>query len=142
MQIEDKYLSLLNLLIYDKRTGMNGIIFDFRISNYFNGILFSYNAFMNRQHSSQYIFVEDFEKGNVVFLLPYGIKYMEKEIEEMASKHEKAIRDFFGDKFREDMIMRISENDRQKQIGYFDTLARGLENWDTLCDIKRDKHED
>lgn len=71
MQIEDKYLSILNLLIYDKRTGMNGIISDLRINNYFNGILFSYNAFMNRQHSSQYIFVEDFEKGNVVFLLPY-----------------------------------------------------------------------
>lgn len=141
MEIEDKYFSLLNLLIHDKRTGMNGIICDFRISNYFNGKLFSYNAFMNRQNTSQYIFVEDIEKGNVVFLLPYGIKYMEKEMEEMASKHEKTIRDFFGDKFREDMIMRISEDERQKQIKYFDTLTRGLENWDTLCDIKRDEHE-
>lgn len=142
MQIEDKYLNLLNLLIYDKRTGMNGIISDLRINSYFNGTLFSYNAFMNRQNTSQYIFVEDIEKGNVIFLLPYGIKYMEKEMEEMAGKHKKAIMDFFGDKFREDMVMRISEDERQKQIKYFDTLTRGLENWDTLCDIKRDKHED
>lgn len=141
MQIEDKYLNLLNLLIYDKRTGMNGIISDLRINNYFNGTLFSYNAFMNRQNTSQYIFVEDIEKGNVVFLLPYGIKYMEKEMEEMAGKHKKAIMDFFGDKFREDMVMRISEDERQKQIKYFDTLTCGLENWDTLCDIKRSEHE-
>lgn len=142
MEIEDKYFSLLNLLIYDKRTGMNGIISDLRIGNYLHGLLISYSAFMNRQYHSQYIFVEDFEKGNVVFLMPYGIKYMEKEMEEMASKHEKAIRDFFGDKFREDMIMRISEDDRQKQIRYFDNLTCGLENWDTLCDIKRNEHED
>lgn len=63
-------------------------------------------------------------------------------MEEMAIEHEKAIRDFFGDKFQEDMIMRISEDDRQKQIRYFDNLTRGLENWDTLCDIKRNEHED
>lgn len=34
MEIDEKYLKLLNLLIYDKRTKMSGIISDLRIGNY------------------------------------------------------------------------------------------------------------
>lgn len=139
MEIDEKYLKLLNLLIYDKRTKMSGIISDLRIGNYIGGLLISYNAFMNSQYFSQYIFIEDFENGNVVFLLPYGIKYMEKEMEEMAIQHEKAIKEFFGDKFKKDMIMRISEEDRQKEIRKWDERTSSLKNWNRLFQDKGNK---
>lgn len=139
MEIEKKYFNLLWILVHDKRNKMSGIISSLQISRYIGGYGISYSAFMNRQN--QYtIFVDDIEKGNVVFLLPFGLKYMEKEMEEMAKQHEKAIKDFFGEKFREDMIMRISEDERQEEIRKWDKLTIGLENWykkmeDNNCEV-------
>lgn len=50
----------------------------------------------------------------------------------MAEIHERAIKEFFGNNFREDMIMRISEDERQKQIKEWEKLTLGLENWDNV----------
>lgn len=134
MEIEDRYFKLLNLLIHDKRSGMNGMISGLVISQHFGELSIYYKAFMNRTYSNKSVFVEDIESGNIVFLLPFGVKYMEKEMEEMAQRHEKQIRDFFGDKFRGDMIIRISEDDRQEEIRKWESLTIGLENWDNLID--------
>lgn len=60
---------------------------------------------------------------------------MVKEMEEMAERHTQAIKEFFGDKFREDMIMRISEDERQEQIRKWESLTRGLDNWDFKFDL-------
>lgn len=81
-----------------------------------------------------YIFVEDFKKGSVVFLLPFGVKYMEEELEEMAEHHTRCIKEFFGEDFREDMLMRISEDKRQEEIRKIDQIMLGLENWDGTCE--------
>lgn len=130
MEIDEKYLNLLHILIYDKRTNENGIISSFVITQYIGGIGFSYQAYMNGQKPNATIFVEDFEKGNVVFLLPFGTGYMDKEMEEMAEQHTKRIKEFFGDKFRDDMIVRISEDERQAEIRKWKEIMLGLENWD------------
>lgn len=132
MVVEDKYLKLLNLLIYDKRNNMNGIITDLLITSYVTGVGISYSAYFTKICSDRTIFVDDFEKGNIVFLIPFGIDFMVDVMDKMADMHVKAIKDFFGDKFRDDMIIRISEEERKKQIRKSDELILGLENWDKV----------
>lgn len=136
MEIEEKYLDLLNLLIHDKRNKMNGIISRLEISRLISGFCISYKAYMTRQYSDRDIFIQDIEKGNVVFLLPFGVKYSVELLEEMAKEDERKIRNFFGDKFREDMIMRISEEERQEEITRWNHMTDGLENWDRRMEWK------
>lgn len=138
MEIEEKYLKLLNTYIYDKRIGLNGMLSGISITRLIGGYMLSYDAYMSRQYSNRMIFIEDFEKGNVVFLLPFGVNYMVKEMEEMAERHTEAIKEFFGDKFREDMIMRISEEERQEQIREMEKLTLGIENWDKIKEMLKD----
>ena len=129
MVIDDKYLGLLGTYIYDKRTKMTGIISDLCVMGSPNGYTVYYNAYMNAIRSSTMVCVEDFESGNVVFLEPFGIVYMEKEMKEISKRHKKAIVDFFGDKFREDMIVRISESERQKKIKEWEAFTYALREW-------------
>lgn len=129
MVIDDKYLGLLGTYIYDKRTKMTGIISDLCIMGMPNGYTVYYNAYMNSIRSDAMICAEDFESGNVVFLEPFGIVYMEKEMKEIAKRHRKSITDFFGDNFREDMIVKISENERQKKIKEWEKYTYALREW-------------
>ena len=132
MVIDDKYLGLLGTYIYDKRTKMHGIISDLCIMGMPDGYSVYYNAYMNSIRSNAMICVEDFESGSVVFLEPFGIVYMEKEMKEIAKRHRKVIVDFFGDKFREDMIVKISETERQKKIKELEKFTYGLREWGTV----------
>lgn len=132
MELEDKYFNLVNLLIYDKRSKMNGIISGILINRHFEGPTISFQAFMNRIYAYSNIFVEDFEKGNVVFLLPFSIGYNKEILEEMAKRHEQYIREFFGDKFREDMIARVSEEDRQEEIKKWQEMSLSFEIWNRV----------
>lgn len=136
MEIEEKYLNLLNLLIYDKRRQMNGMLSELCISVSFGGHMIYYKAHMSKTHANDIIFVEDFEKRNVVFLQPFSVNYQKELLEEMAERQENAIKEFFGDKFHEDMIMKISEEERQEQIRQWDSLMLGLENWDKVMEHK------
>lgn len=133
MVIDDKYFKLLNVLIYDKRRKMNGILSSLDIMGFANGeYLVSYKAYMSKPHSNVYIFVEDFMKGNVVFLLPFGVNYLVKEMEWLAEQHLAQIKEFFKEDFREDMIMRISEEERREEIRKNEEIIIGLENWDRV----------
>ena len=132
MVIDDKYLGLLGTYIYDKRTKMEGMISDLCIMGLPNGYTVYYNAYMNSIRSNAMICVEDFESGSVVFLEPFGIVYMEKEMKEIAKRHRKVIVDFFGDKFREDMIVKISETERQKKIKEWEEFTYALREWGTV----------
>lgn len=132
MELEDKYFNLVNLLIYDKRSKMNGMISGILINRYIDGYTILFQAFMNRIYAYSNIFVEDFEKGNVIFLLPFSVGYNKEILEEMAKRHEQYIREFFGDKFREDMIARISEEDRQEEIKKWQEMCLSFEIWNRV----------
>lgn len=132
MVVDDKYLGLLGTYIYDKRTKMQGIISDLCVMGLPNGYTLYYNAYMNAIRSDVMICVEDFESGNVVFLEPFGIVCMEKEMKEISKRHRKAICDFFGEKFREDMIIRISERERQKKIKEWEKYTYSLREFGTI----------
>lgn len=138
MEIEDKYLKLINLLVHDKRTKENGMICSLNIDHLIGGFCIYYTGLFCA-HKYQTLFIEDFEKGNVVFLMPYGTRYMEKEYAEMAEWHKKAIKEFFGDSFREDMIMEISEDERQEQIREWEKITRPLHEWDNKVYIDKIK---
>ena len=129
MEIPDKYLGLINTLIYDKRTKMCGMISELSIIGGFGGYMFAYVAFIDKLHSNTYIFPEDFKKRNIVFLMPYDAIRYPKEMEQLRKKQRKAIQNFFGDEFREDMLMEISEEKRQKEIKEWEKKLCGLENW-------------
>lgn len=53
-------------------------------------------------------------------------------MKEIAKRHRKVIVDFFGDKFREDMIVKISETERQKKIKELEKFTYGLIEWGTV----------
>lgn len=138
MEIEDKYLKLINLLVHDKRTKENGMICSLKIDKMLGGYCISYNA-MFGAHRYQTLFIEDFEKGNVVFLMPYGINYMVEMFDKMKQDNIEVIKEFFGNKFRDDMIMEISEEDRQAQIKEWEKYTNPLFNWDMIFNKKNNE---
>lgn len=134
MEIDEKYFKLLNLLIYDKRRKINGMICSLVIDKYINGYGISYRIFTNRVYAYTSLFLDDILKGNVVFLLPFSKGYLDEVFQKMAKDHEIKIKEFFGDDFREDMIMRISEEERQEEIRKWEAIGVALENWDCKCE--------
>lgn len=134
MEIEEKYLNFLGLLIHDKRNNTNGMISSLVIDKYITGYGIHYQVYTNSVHAYTGLFVDDILKGNVVFLIPFSKGYLEEVFQDMAKDHEAAIRDFFGNDFREDMIMRISEEERQEEIRKWRSIGTALENWDCKCE--------
>ena len=131
MNIEDKHLKLLHKLIYDKRKNMYGILSSYCIHRSFcdNGYYWYYLGYMTKVHNDYIFHIEDFINGNVVFLLPFGT-WWDDEYEEIRQQNIKDIKECFGDDFREDMIMRISEEERQKKIKEEEKILKGLFNWE------------
>lgn len=136
MEIEDRYLNLINLLVYDKRTKQSGMICSIEIHNYFRGFFIDFRAMFGCD-SYRNIFVEDFTKGNIVFLIPYDRYNDENFYKEIGENYKQRIKDFFGDSYREDMIMEISEKERQNEIKHFQTITDTLFWWNAK--ISRDK---
>ncbi len=128
MEIEDKYFNLLNCFIRDKRTNINGMISSIKIISLIGKYIICYEAFDDR-HTDYSICIEDFEKGNVVFLIPYSRSCLDKNLNKLGKLQKEAIKEFFGDKFREYMIMEISEEERQEQTRKWEEYIRGLSNW-------------
>lgn len=138
MKIDDKYLNLLHCLIYDKRIKENGMLYSLEIQQGVNCYYISYKAYYNRFQEMS-IFVEDFEKGNVVFLIPYECDYMQETLKQLEKIYKEKIKSFFGDKYRDDMIVKISEEERQEQIRWWENKFRGLENWEYKKDMDKEK---
>lgn len=124
----DKYLSLAGCYIYDKRTDQCGILSELCIWPLMGKCYLFYNAYMSKIHANTSIFVEDFTNGSVIFLLPFSDGYLKKEIEEMGQRHNEAIRAFFGDDFREDMIVSIPEKERQEMMRKLSAIETALRN--------------
>ncbi len=137
MEIENKYINLLGCLIYDKRTGEEGMLSSISIQRFIGGYGVYFNAYYNRLNSNRMVFIEDIEKRNIVFLIPFSTNYQKELLGELAQRHKKVIKEFFGDKYREDMIMEIDEEERQKLIRWWENLSLPLENWEHLSDIKK-----
>lgn len=136
MNIEEKYLKLLHKLIHDKRKNMNGILSSFCINRNFceNGYYWYYLGYVDEIHTDCIFHIEDFISGNVVFLLPFGTRF-DEEYEKIRQQSIKDIKECFGEDFREDMIIRVSEEERQNKIKKSEEILNGLFNWEGI-DIK------
>lgn len=129
MELENKYLNLLDLLVHDKRTKQNGILCSLEINKLLCGFRLSYIATFDG-FNIRNIFIEDFEAGNVVFLIPFSVDYMEKEFVALGELYKQRIKEFFGDKFREDMLMEINEEERQRERKEWEKNKDAIFNWD------------
>lgn len=137
MEVEDKYFSLLNLLVYDKRAKECGMISSLKFDKLIGGVCVYYEAYY---HCGKYrsVFVEDIKSGNVVFLIPFSVYEYDRELyKQMGEAFISAVKEFFGEEFREDMIMEISEEERQEEIRRWEKLTRPIDNWDRK--LKRDE---
>lgn len=137
MEVEDKYFSLLNLLVYDKRAKECGMICSFCFERLFSGIWCYYEGFF-RCGQYRSIYIDDIKSGNVVFILPFSVyENDKKDYDKIGEMFTNAVKEFFGDYFREDMIMQINEEERQEEIRYWEKLTRPIDNWDRK--LKRDE---
>ncbi len=112
MEIDEKYVRLLGKYVYYQRLDKFGYINAIEIINSVGGYFVSLKAYFGSFDSDINLFFEDFEKGNVKFTIiscdgvPQEIN--DKEIED--------IKFVFGDKYREDMLMYISDDERRERI--------------------------
>lgn len=131
----DKYLALVGCYIYDKRTGQNGMLTDVCIRKMMGRYYASYNAYISKTFSIAPIFVEDFVAGNVVFLRPFSVGWLQTELAEMGRQQDHAIRTLFGDDFRDEMIVSITEEERQGMMRRLAAAETGMDNWDCYCSL-------
>lgn len=136
MEIDQKYLDLLNCYIYDKRTDQSGMLTDICITSLMAGkYLLYYHAYYSWTKAQTPVFVDDIEAGTVAFILPFSEGYLKEELEKKARQDENAIKEFFGKNFREDMIIPMPEEKRQEMISKSNTIETGLKNLGSCCPL-------
>ncbi len=112
LEIINSYLNLLDKYIYNTELDKFGMITDIEISR--TGIYLK--AYYDRIHSSEMVLFEDFEKGKLKFTIITGENVLTKEQnEKYKEKQINDIKQAFGDKFSDDMIMYIEDEERKRR---------------------------
>lgn len=114
--IEDRKFLLLTKFIYNKRLDKIGYIPSIEYRSGFGGCYATYNAYYDVFDSTDLLVDSDFLQGNVQFVI---IEMPIKESEEYNRRQIEDIKKYFGDKFFEDMILYITEEEKK---------AKDLEN--------------
>lgn len=112
MEIEDKYAKMLGKYIYHKRLDKFGFISTIKIEQCIGGYRISLNAFCDTFDDDVIVFFEDFEKGEAQFTIITGMTALEKYNESII----KDIKEVFGDKYSDDMLLYIDDDERRKRI--------------------------
>lgn len=136
MEVDQKYLDLLNCYIYDKRTDQCGMLTDICITSLMAGKYFlHFYAFYSWTNAQAHVFVDDFKAGTIAFVLPFSDGYMKEELEKKARQDEETIKTFFGADFREDMIIPVPEEKRQEMIRKNEIAEVGLGKLASCCPL-------
>lgn len=106
MTLDDKYTLMLGKHIYNKALDKFGYISSIEIMEYIGGYGINLIVYYDTFHHRDIAFLQDFEKGTLQFALI-------TDYEPMIERHLEDIRTIFGDKFSEDMILYISEEERK-----------------------------
>lgn len=114
MEIENKYLNIIGLHIYNTQLDKYGIISNLNISkNADNSFGISYIAFYDSKDNNSTLFYQDFLNNKVKFIL-IEFDYLDnKEYNEHCLE---SIKEYLGDNFNLNNIIRINEKDRQKKL--------------------------
>lgn len=112
LEIDKKYLNVLGIPIYNTGIKQHGILSDLSIKNVIGGYILKYTAFFSVMYPDMTVFKEDFANGDVKFVLidsDHGDDWYKNHCIE-------SIKAFMDDEFSEDVVMRISEDERSAQI--------------------------
>lgn len=112
MEIQQKYLNLLRKYIYHKRLDKFGMITEICITCGHFGYGIALKVFCDEFDSDVIVYFEDFEKNNIVFTIITGYGELDKQNEDTI----KEIKEAFGDKYSESMIMYIDKDERSRRI--------------------------
>lgn len=110
MEIEEKYIKLLDKLVYNKRLNKYGRISSLELSHSF-GSYWCFNVFYDKFNSHEMLLYEDITKGEVQFVL-----LLDSHMEEYASQEDDDIKSAIGDKFSYDMIIRMKDDDWKEHL--------------------------
>lgn len=108
MTIDDKYFLLLGKYIYNKTLDKFGYISSIEIMSCIGGWGINLITYYDTFHSRDIALFEDFEKGTLQFTII-------TDYEPMMEHYLEDIKTVFGDKFSEDMILYISEEERTEK---------------------------
>lgn len=110
IEIINNYLNLIEKYIYNTELDKFGMITNIEISK----IGVSLKAYYDRIHSSEIVLFEDFEKGKLKFTIITGESILTAEQQEKCDETKiREIKQAFGDKFSNDMIMYIDDDERK-----------------------------
>lgn len=110
MKIEEKYIKLLGKLVYNKRLDKYGRISSLELSHSF-GSYWYFNVFYDKFDNHSILLYEDIEKGEVQFVL-----LLDSNGEEYASQKVDDIKSAIGDKFSDDMIIHMTDDEWKEQM--------------------------
>ncbi len=111
MEIDEKYVRLLGKYIYNKRLDKYGYISSIEIKLSIGGYLIELKAYYDYFDDDDILFFEDFEKGKVQFtIISFGVP------KEISDREVEDIKFVFCEKFREDMLMYIPDDERTGRI--------------------------
>ncbi len=112
LEIINSYLNLIDKYIYNTELDKFGMITDIEIS----GAGVYLKAYYDRIHSSDMVLFEDFEKGKIKFTIITGESILTKEQNKQYQEKEiNEIKQAFGDKFSDEMIMYIDDEERKRR---------------------------
>lgn len=114
--IEKKYLNLINMAIYDVKKEKHGIISKISINGGFGGCYMILYAYWDSINSHDIIMFDDFIKGDIKFVLFDDDRRKEGLFKQVQEEEIENIKTVLGDKYTDDVIMWINEEDRKTQM--------------------------
>lgn len=109
--LEKKYLNLIEKHIYNTKTDKFGMITGIEITSF--GI--QLKAYYDNMDSDSIVFFEDFEKGILKFVIITDTGFPKSVMGNYEKEIVEDVKEFFGDKFTEDMIMYVNEEKRDEK---------------------------
>lgn len=112
MEIEEKYIKVLGKYVYNKELDKFGHIASLELTSGF-GMWIQYRVFYDTFDSNHLLFFNDFLEGKVKFTIITNVE--NPDYKEFECKELEDIKSAFGDKYSDDMIMYISDNERKEK---------------------------
>lgn len=112
MEIEEKYIKILGKYIYNKELDKFGHISSLELTSGF-GMWIQYRVFYDTFDSNHILFFNDFLEGKVKFTIITSVE--NPDYKEFERKELEDIKSAFWDKYSDDMIMYISDDERKRK---------------------------
>ena len=120
VKIPKEYLNVSNFAIYDTINKRHGIITGIRLRfSFLTGCYPEFESYFDQINNIGIVYREDFITGKIKFVMVTGYKSLMLTLEEqkdLGNKRLDAIKAFLGEKYRDDCILRISQDKRDAEL--------------------------